>query len=168
MPPTSSFNVNEPDIVDRASGADHVGPPTDVGTVELGINGCVISRVPRFNDLRGSLVVNASGGDLPFVPLRIFQVFNVPAGEMRGDHAHRRCHQYLIASHGSVDVVVDDGVGRVSVTLDCPELGLHIPPLTWGIQSRFSDDALLLVLASWPYDRAEYITSYQEFLDLRG
>lgn len=164
---SSSFNPNEPGIVERTVAAVHRSAPLGVGTTDLGVNGAQFARVPRFDDSRGSLVVNASGGDLPFTPCRIFQVFNVPVGEMRGDHAHRRCHQYLIAPHGVVDVVVDDGTRRVKITLDCPELGLHIPPLTWGIQSRFSPDALLLVLASEPYDRAEYITDYVEFLHMR-
>jgi UDP-2-acetamido-3-amino-2,3-dideoxy-glucuronate N-acetyltransferase len=164
----SSFAENEPGILDRASGATVVEAGAGVGTWPTGVFGCGLFRVPRFDDNRGSLVVNASPGDLPFTPVRIFQVFNVLAGEMRGDHAHRRCHQYLIAAHGEVDMVIDDATSRSLIRLSTPELGLHIPPLVWGIQTRFSHDALLVVLASELYDRHEYITEYAEFLRLRA
>ena len=71
-----------------------------------------------------------------------------------------------MAVKGSVRVVVDDGSQREEFILDRPNLGLHLPPMTWGIQYRYSEDAVLLVLASDPYDPADYIRDYDEFVAL--
>jgi hypothetical protein len=83
---------------------------------------------------------------------------------VRGEHAHRVCHQFLVAASGSVTVSVDDGKNRGSVVLSSPDRGLHIPPLTWGSQYQFSSDAVLLVLASHEYDDADYIREYSQFV----
>jgi hypothetical protein len=93
-------------------------------------------------------------------------VFGVPNAEVRGEHAHRTCHQFLICAHGSCSVVADDGHVRDEFELNDPSIGLHLPPLTWGIQYKYSHDAVLLVFASEFYDAAEYIRSYSEFMDL--
>jgi hypothetical protein len=122
-----------------------------------------LHRLRSFSEPRGSIVINQAPHDLPFAPTRLFQVFGVPRDELRGDHAHRRCHQFVMALTGSVSVVVEDEHGRHRVELDAPDLGLHIQPLTWAIQLDFSADARILVLASEPYDRAEYIDDYEEF-----
>jgi hypothetical protein len=105
---------------------------------------------------------------LPFVPRRAFTVFRVPGEEVRGEHAHRRCHQLLIATAGHLRVLVDNLQDRRSVALDSPDRGLHIPPMTWGVQFGFSADAVLLVLASRPYDADDYIRDYEEFIQLKA
>lgn len=158
----SSFHPNDPGIVARTQGAASVAAPSSRGVVRVGP--ARLHCLPRFDDARGTIVVNQAPDELPFVPTRIFQVFDVPAGEMRGDHAHRRSHQFIMALTGSVAVVVGDGRHRWRVVLDQPHLGLHVPPLTWSIQMDFDPSARLLVLASEPYDRAEYIDDYDEFL----
>ncbi len=128
------------------------------------VNGVVLHRMPRIEDMRGNLSVGEFGRNLPFVPKRYFLVFDVPSAEVRGEHAHRQCHQFLICTHGQVSVVVDDGKQREEFLLDAPELGLHIPPLVWATQYRYSADAVLLVFASDFYDAADYIRDYDEFL----
>ncbi|MEO8779683.1 MAG: FdtA/QdtA family cupin domain-containing protein, partial [Rhodanobacter sp.] len=90
---------------------------------------------------------------------------DVPTAETRGEHAHRRCHQFLIAVKGSVHVVADDGERREQFVLDRPNLGLYLPPMTWGIQYRYSDDAVLLVFASHHYDASDYIREYGTFVE---
>jgi acetyltransferase-like isoleucine patch superfamily enzyme len=134
---------------------DGVGP----GAVRL-----QVSRIAR--DLRGSLVAREVGADVPFVPERSFIVFDVPTKEVRGEHAHRTCHQYLVALRGSVQVLCDDGRDRREYVLDAPEIGLYMPPLIWGTQYRYTSDAMLLVLASHHYDPADYIRDYDAFLSL--
>jgi UDP-2-acetamido-3-amino-2,3-dideoxy-glucuronate N-acetyltransferase len=84
-------------------------------------------------------------------------VHSIPNKCVRGEHAHHECHQILIAASGSVTVSVDDGKNRGSVVLNSPDRGLYILPLTWGNQCQFSNDAVLLVLASYEYDDADYI-----------
>lgn len=135
---------------------------------ETGVNGVRLHRMPTFSDMRGALSVGDFHADLPFVPQRYFTVFNVPSQETRGEHAHRRCHQFLICVHGSVRVLADDGQHREEFTLDSSSLGIHLPPMTWGTQYRYSSDAVLLVFASEAYDATEYIRSYDEFLCAAG
>jgi hypothetical protein len=91
-------------------------------------------------------------------------VFDVPGKDVRGERAHRQCHQFLICARGSVSVVVDDGKASEEIVLDAPNLGLYVPPMTWAVQYRHSADALVLVFASDRYDPNDYIRNYDEFL----
>ena len=116
-------------------------------------------------DERGRIAVGERQAGLPFVPQRFFVIFDVPPGQLRGVHAHKTCHQMLVCLRGSVTARFDNGTTADEVLLDRPSLGLYVPPMIWGGQSNFSADALLLVLASCPYSRAEYIEDYDEFLD---
>ena len=133
---------------------------------ELSVAGPRIVEVGVFSDLRGSLAVAELGKELPFAPRRVFVVFDVPTREVRGEHAHRTLEQFLVCLRGECAVVVDDGTQREEVALDSPRLGLYVPPLVWATQYKFSQDAMLLVLASAEYDTKEYIRDYDEFLAL--
>jgi dTDP-4-dehydrorhamnose 3,5-epimerase-like enzyme len=113
--------------------------------------------------MRGSLAAAEFERDVPFPVRRSFFVFDVPSRETRGEHAHRRCHQFLVCLRGSVAVVADDGRTRAEFVLDSPAVGLHLPPLVWGIQYKYSPDAMLAVFASEHYDPADYIRDYDEF-----
>ena len=130
---------------------------------ETGVGGATLHRLRAVQDMRGDLSVGEFGPDIPFTPKRYFLVYNVPTREVRGEHAHRRCHQFLICIKGSCGVLVDDGHGRQEYTLDSPDIGIHMPPMVWGTQYRYSPDAVLLVFASEFYDSEEYIRSYDEF-----
>lgn len=128
--------------------------------------GVQLFAMPRFRDSRGSLSVGEFAKTVPFEVKRYFLVFDVPGVEVRGEHAHRECHQFLICAKGTVAVVADDGRAREEFVLDTPDRGLYLPPMTWGIQYRYSADAVLLVFASHPYDASDYIRDYNEFLSL--
>lgn len=130
------------------------------------VRGVNLHHMPKVADLRGSLTAGEVDKQVPFPIERYFLVFDVPSVETRGEHAHRECHQFLICVKGSCSVVTDDGVNRQEFVLDKPEIGLHLPPMVWGIQYKYSADAVLLVLASHGYDSADYIRDYSEFLDL--
>jgi UDP-2-acetamido-3-amino-2,3-dideoxy-glucuronate N-acetyltransferase len=106
----------------------------------------------------------AETADLPFAPQRLFMVDGVPAGQIRGAHAHRMCDQILIATSGSVTAAVDDGRNAFSVKLDRPDRALYMPAGLWGSQFAYSPGSTLLVLASAPYDKADYIFDYGDFL----
>lgn len=116
-------------------------------------------------DLRGSLAA-VEFSSLPFTPRRFFSVFGVPSQDVRAEHAHRQCEQFLIALAGSVTCLVDDGHRRASYQLNSPTMGLHMPAMTWGTQYRYSADAVLGVFASLTYDPTDYIRTYDEFLAL--
>lgn len=133
-------------------------------SIDLAVGGCVLYTLPLIPDMRGSLSVAEYEQQIPFVPKRCFWVFDVPSREIRGEHAHKALHQYLICVKGSVNVVMDDGKVRKEVVLDKPNLGLHIPPLVWGVQYKYSPDAVLLVLASDAYDASDYLRNYEEFV----
>ncbi|MEO1334623.1 MAG: WxcM-like domain-containing protein, partial [Myxococcota bacterium] len=127
------------------------------------IEGVTLDVMPMIRDLRGNLTAREVDRGLPFVPKRYFVIFDVPSKEVRGAHAHKECHQLLICLRGSVNCVVDDGQQRTEHTLDSPEVALHIPPMVWGTQYKYTGDCILLVLASHPYDPDDYIREYDEF-----
>jgi UDP-2-acetamido-3-amino-2,3-dideoxy-glucuronate N-acetyltransferase len=136
--------------------------------VETAVPGVMLHRLQMAVDLRGSLVAAQAPDHLPFLPRRTFLVFDVPGKDVRGEHAHRTCHQFLICARGSLAVLVDNGRDREEILLDRPEFGLYLPPMTWAVQYKYSPDAVLMVLASDPYDPADYIRSYDEFLAAAG
>lgn len=138
------------------------GPAGDPSLTPL-VGGARLHQLRRASDLRGSLVAT-DHDDLPFQPERTFLVLGVPTTEVRGEHAHRSCEQVLICVNGSVSCVVDDGTARREVRLDRPDVGLYMPAMLWGTQYRYSADAVLLVLASLPYDPDDYIRDYETFL----
>jgi acetyltransferase-like isoleucine patch superfamily enzyme/dTDP-4-dehydrorhamnose 3,5-epimerase-like enzyme len=142
-------------------GAEGEAVATSVGRVTL-------HRFRRVDDLRGTLSAGEFPTQVPFVPHRYFMVFDVPSKEVRGEHAHRTCHQFLVCARGSLTVVVDDGATSEEIVLDAPHLGLYLPPMIWAVQYKYSEDALLLVFASDPYDPADYIRDYEEFRALLG
>ena len=111
-------------------------------------------------------LTSAEASAMPFVPQRVFMVDNVPAGQLRGAHAHRSCDQILIATSGSVTAALDDGSRAFTIKLDRPDRALFMPHGLWGSQFAYSPGATLLVLASAPYDRADYIFDYGEFTSL--
>jgi acetyltransferase-like isoleucine patch superfamily enzyme len=127
--------------------------------------GARLVRLRKHGGERGRLLV-AEHRDLPFVPKRLFLVDQVAHGTARGSHAHRACKQVLIAVAGELKVVVDDGKNACVTALNNPGLGLYIPPLVWSMQFGHTRDTVLLVLASEPYDREDYITDYAQFLQL--
>ncbi|HEY2180658.1 MAG TPA: WxcM-like domain-containing protein [Solirubrobacteraceae bacterium] len=139
--------------------------PSEAGRTALPVREAHVQRFAEFSDLRGRLTAGeAPSEDVPFVPRRWFFVYGVPSREIRGEHAHRVCHQFLVCVSGQVMVAVDDGQNRAEVLLDDPTLGVYIPPLVWGSQFRYDPDSVLLVLASHEYDPDDYIREYDSFL----
>ncbi|MCL2336172.1 MAG: WxcM-like domain-containing protein [Firmicutes bacterium] len=133
---------------------------------QVGVGGVTLHRLKLVCDPRGDLVVGEIFNDVPFEVKRFFLVFNVPNEKTRGEHAHIKCHQFLICVKGTCCVVVDDGTKRCEVALDSQNIGIHLPPLTWGIQYKYSPEAVLLVFASAAYDPNDYIRNYAEFVKL--
>ena len=119
-------------------------------------------ETPIFSDKRGLLCV-INFNDLPFAPQRIFYIKDVPALEERGNHAHKSCHQILFAINGSLDVELSNIEGQFNFCLRNPKIGIHIPPLNWGVQKNFEPGTILMVIASEPYDKNEYINDRDQF-----
>ncbi len=169
VPPYSIVVGNPAKIVGyvdtAAPASDTVAPvaPVVSGARPTSVRGVTLHQLRDVKDMRGSLSVAELGVDVPFEAKRYFLVYDVPSVEVRGEHAHRQCGQFLVAVKGVLHVVADDGTAREEFVLDRPDIGIYVPPMTWCIQYRYSTDAVLLVLASEHYDAADYIRDYDEF-----
>lgn len=115
-------------------------------------------------DKRGNLIEVNFDRDLHFPVERIFFIYDVPSNDIRGKHAHLKCHQLLVCISGSVLVLADDGSQKKEFHLSKPSQGLYLPPMIWGEQYKYSNDAVLMVYASHAYDESDYIRNYDEYL----
>lgn len=131
------------------------------------VTDCQIIDIRRYSDTRGYLSVVENGIDIPFEIKRIYYLYMVPE-VARGAHAHKQLQQLLIATSGSVDVIMDDGTNKQTFHLDRPWKGLLIPSGLWRDLENFSGGAVLMCLASEKYDAADYIRDYEEFLKFKG
>jgi UDP-2-acetamido-3-amino-2,3-dideoxy-glucuronate N-acetyltransferase len=159
----------------RASGALRAPTPGEDATgaapagIPCSVRGVTVHGLKAITDLRGDLSVGNFQSEIPFMPRRYFVVYNMPSADVRGEHAHRECQQFLVCVHGRCAIVADDGTHREEFLLDRPSVGLYLPPMTWSVQYRHSPDATLIVFASHPYDADDYIRDYEAFqAELRG
>ena len=128
------------------------------------VDDCCIIELPQLENGSGSMTPVCGNINIPFEIRRVFYSYDIPGGEARGAHAHRECHQLLIAACGAFEVLLDDGKNKRTVLLNRPFYGLHIPPGVWASEQGFSSGAICLVLASEHYDEADYIRYYEEFI----
>lgn len=128
---------------------------------------CSVVDLGKHEFDEGNLTVVTGNETLPFGLKRVFYLYDIPGGEARGAHAHKKCHQFLVAASGAFEVVLDDGVNRRTVTLNRPYYGLHIPPGIWAAEQGFSSGSVCLALASDKYEEDDYIRDYEEFLKYR-
>lgn len=168
-PPYAKLTGNPARIIGYAGAQREAVPaqPAEPLAEPVAVGEASIHRLPKVEDLRGSLIFGEALRHVPFEVKRYFLVFDVSSEHIRGEHAHRRLHQFLVCVAGRCHVVIDDGVSRHEVALDSPTKGLHLPPMVWATQYKFSRDAVLLVLASDYYDAADYIRDYHEYLALK-
>jgi acetyltransferase-like isoleucine patch superfamily enzyme/dTDP-4-dehydrorhamnose 3,5-epimerase-like enzyme len=134
----------------------------------LAVRNARLVRLPLIQDARGFLSFGQTDAHLPFAPQRYFLIAGVPAGGLRGEHAHRELHQFVVCVHGSCRVAIDDGRTREELTLDGPSLGLHLGPMVWTTILHDSPATTVMVLASDVYHESDYVRDYDEFLALAG
>lgn len=125
---------------------------------------CSLVFMPKISDRRGSITAVNNCTEIPFDVKRVFYLYDIPGGESRGAHAHKECHQFLVAASGAFEVLMDDGKTKRQVLLNRPYIGLHIPPGIWASEVNFSSGAICLVLASHLYTESDYIRNYNEFI----
>lgn len=128
---------------------------------------CNILLLPKIKERAGNITFVQNLSEIPFEIQRIFYLYDIPGGESRGAHAHKECHQFLVAASGSFEVLLDDGKGKKTIMLNQPDKGLHIPPGIWASEINFSSSVICLVLTSHKYDEKDYIRNYQEYLDFK-
>jgi len=129
----------------------------------LGVEDCKLVELPVVHDPQGNLTFVEQKRHVPFEIARVYHLYDVPGGAMRGGHAHRGCEEMLIAMSGSFEVVIDDGARKESVRLSRSYLGLYLPPMIWRELIDFSSGSVCMVLASEYFDEGDYIRDYTEF-----
>ena len=125
---------------------------------------CSLCELNKMHDAEGNLTYMYQNIHVPFPINRVFYSYDIPGGEDRGAHAHKHCHQFIIAASGAFEVVLDDGTNRRTVTLNRPFWGLHVPPGIWASEQSFSSGSICLVLASHGYEENDYIRNYEDYL----
>ena len=130
---------------------------------KISIFDCSLIDLGKISFDEGNLTV-VENYEFEFAVKRVFYLYDIAGGESRGAHAHKECHQFLIAASGSFEVLLDDGKYKRQVFLNQPSVGLHIPPGVWASESNFSSGSICLVLASHMYNEEDYIRNYSEYL----
>lgn len=126
---------------------------------------CNLLHLHQIGDRNGHITAVNNNVEIPFATKRIFYLYDIPGGESRGAHAHKQCHQFLVAASGAFEVLLDDGKTKRLILLNKPDIGLHIPPGIWASEINFSSGSICLVLASHIYDEEDYIRNYEKFLE---
>lgn len=124
---------------------------------------CSLLYLPQIGDRNGHITALNNQIEIPFDIKRVFYIYDIPGGENRGAHAHKECHQFLVAASGAFEVLLDDGRSQRLVQLNRPNMGIHIPPGIWASEMNFSSGSICLVFASHIYDESDYIRNYEDF-----
>lgn len=131
------------------------------------VNDCKIFTLPKIGDRNGNITIVEGVKKFPFQIKRIFYLYDIPSGESRGAHAHKECHQFLVAASGSFEVSLDDGQTKQNILLNQPDIGLYIPPGIWASEINFSGGAVCLVIASHTYLESDYIRDYKQYIEYK-
>lgn len=129
------------------------------------IDDCLLIELPRYSEGRTGNLTVAEG--MPFKVKRVYYIYDVPGGESRGEHAHYSLYQMIVAASGSFTVILDDGSRRKEIFMNKPYEGLLLPPGIWHHLIDFSSGSVALSLNSAPYDEADYMRDYQQFIEYR-
>jgi len=132
--------------------------------MEYSIEQVQMINLPKIEDARGNLSFFEANQHVPFVIERAYWIYDVPGGHLRGGHAFKEQHEFIVAMSGSFDVVVDDGKTKKTFSLNRSYFGLYIPSTMWREMNNFSTNSLALVISSTKYSSDDYIRDYNEFL----
>jgi len=127
---------------------------------------CKIMYLPKIEDIRGNLTFIEGINHVPFEIKRVYYLYDVPGGESRGGHAHKKLDQFIIAANGSFDAILDDGFNKERYHLNRSYYGLYVPNMIWRELDNFSSGSVCLVLASEPYEEDDYIREYESFREI--
>ncbi len=127
-----------------------------------------IVNLPKFEDPRGNLSFIEEDNHTPFKIERVYWIYDVPGGQMRGGHAFKEQREFIIALSGSFHVIVDDGIQKQTYSLNRSYYGLYIPSGLWRQMENFSTNSVAVVLSSTKYEASDYIRDYNEYLKYRA
>jgi len=125
--------------------------------------GVELIELPKILDKRGNLSFFENSNQIPFDIKRTYWIYDVPGGELRGSHAFKKSHEFIIALSGSFDIVLHDGNKEKKYSLNRSYHGLYVPNLLWRRLENFSTNSLALIVSSISYDGADYIRDFEEF-----
>ena len=128
------------------------------------LNKIQLVDVPKILDERGNLSFIEELNHIPFQIKRTYWIYDVPGGEVRGGHAYKTLHEFIVALSGSFDVVLDDGKTKKTYSLNRSYYGLYVPNMVWRSIENFSTNSLCMILASEKYDENDYVRDYEEFI----
>lgn len=131
---------------------------------KVSVYDCSVIELPKIQNRAGNITPVTNSCEIPFDVKRVFYIYDIPGGEDRGAHAHKECHQFLVAASGSFEIELNDGITKRTIMLNRPYFGLHIPPGIWAAEKGFSSGAICLVLTSHKYDEFDYIRNYNDYL----
>ncbi len=129
----------------------------------MSLKDCKIIDLPKIEDHRGNLTFIEEMNQIPFSVKRVYYLYDVPGGSVRGGHSHKKQHEFLIAVNGSFDVILKEGENEVRHHLNRSYYGLHIPEMVWRELDNFSTGSICLVLNSGFFDETDYIRDYDDF-----
>lgn len=132
---------------------------------EIIVRNSKLITLPRIDDgIDGSISVAENFNHIPFAVKRVYYIYNlINHDAIRGKHAHKKLEQVLFCINGSCDIGLDDGTFRQDITLHTPNTGIYLGVELWHTMKNFSDNCILLVLASDFYKKEDYIRDYDEF-----
>lgn len=130
----------------------------------MSLSKCKIVELPKILDARGNLTFIEGNRHVPFEIKRVYYLYDVPGGGVRGGHAHKEQNEFIIAASGSFDVILNDGKDTVRHHMNRSYYGLHSPPMIWRELDNFSSGSVCLVLASGLFDEQDYIRDYDEYI----
>ena len=119
--------------------------------------------LPKILDERGNLSYVEQNNHIPFEIKRVYWIYDVPGGEVRGGHAYKTLNEFIIALSGSFDVVLHDGKEEIKFSLNRSYYGLYVPKMFWRRLENFSTNSLCLILSSDYFNKHDYIRDFKEF-----
>ena len=128
------------------------------------LNAVRVIDIPKILDERGNLSFIEELNHIPFQIKRTYWIYDVPGGEVRGGHAYKTLHEFIVALSGSFDVVLDDGIAKKTYSLNRSYYGIYVPNMIWRSIENFSTNSLCMILASADYDENEYVRDYEAFI----
>ncbi|GAB4290243.1 MAG: FdtA/QdtA family cupin domain-containing protein [Marinilabiliales bacterium] len=130
------------------------------------IDKAFIIQLPKIEDPRGNLTFIEEQNHIPFKIKRVYWIYDVPGGEIRGSHAYKMLQEFIVALSGSFDVVLHDGKNEMKFSLNRSYYGLYVPQLYWRRLENFSTNTVCLILASDFYNEKDYIRDFDEFVKM--
>ena len=131
------------------------------------MEGVQIIQLPKIKDTRGNLSFFENSHQIPFDIERTYWIYDVPGGDVRGSHAFKESHEFIVALSGSFDVVLHDGEKEVKYNLNRSYFGLYVPNMLWRRLENFSTNSLALIVSNISYNKLDYITDFKDFKILK-